>query len=93
MNFATKSWFPYGFKCLDIYRKTREKIPVFPVEWLLIENIKYLEKTKMDKETVRALFDHYSEVYKAEKRHRRKAEESLGEQVQAIALTNRPAGY
>jgi histone demethylase JARID1 len=39
VNFVTKSWFDYGLKCLKIYRKSREKIPVFPLDWLVIGNI------------------------------------------------------
>lgn len=42
VNFVSKSWLPYAHKCLDIYRKSREKIPVFPIEWVCIENIKHL---------------------------------------------------
>ena len=39
VNFATKSWLDYGIKCQEIYRKTREQVSVFPVEWLVCENI------------------------------------------------------
>ena len=40
VNFASKSWIPHGLKCQDIYRRSREKIPVFPIDWLVIENIR-----------------------------------------------------
>lgn len=43
VNFVTKSWFDYGLKCQEIYRKSREKIPVFPIDWLLVENIQNLD--------------------------------------------------
>ena len=43
VNFATRTWFDYGPKCNDLYRRTREKIPVFPIEWLVTENIRSLE--------------------------------------------------
>jgi hypothetical protein len=36
VNFASKSWLPFGAKAQNIYRLTREKIPVFPVEWIII---------------------------------------------------------
>ena len=49
VNFATHSWIQHGQKCQEIYRKTREKIPVFPLEWILIENIKNLDTIKFDK--------------------------------------------
>lgn len=39
VNFASKSWIPFGAKAQVLYRATREKIPVFPCEWLLIKNI------------------------------------------------------
>ena len=48
VNFATKDWLEYGIRCQEIYRKSREKIPVFPIDWLLIENIKNLDKIKID---------------------------------------------
>lgn len=50
VNFVTKSWFDYGFKCYEIYRKSREKIPVFPIEWLVIENIQKLGDLNIDNE-------------------------------------------
>ena len=43
VNFATRTWFDYGPKCNDLYRRTREKIPVFPIEWLVTENVRSLE--------------------------------------------------
>ena len=44
VNFAKKSWLEYGLKCQEIYRKSREKIPVFPMDWLLIKNIQNLKQ-------------------------------------------------
>jgi hypothetical protein len=48
VNFATKNWFEYGSKCQELYRRSREKIPVFPIEWLVTENIRYLENVQID---------------------------------------------
>ena len=55
VNFVTKSWFEHGFECQDIYRKSREKIPVFPIEWLIIENIRSIKNIKVDLETKQIL--------------------------------------
>ena len=55
VNFPTKSWFQYGMKCQQIYRMSGERIPVFPIEWILIENIKSLEKIKIDYETLKIM--------------------------------------
>ena len=52
VNFASKSWLPFGVKAQNIYRRTREKIPVFPFEWLLIQNILNLETVKFDAESL-----------------------------------------
>lgn len=41
-NFVTSEWFKYGYKCLEIYRRSREKLPVFPIEWLIVQNIKHI---------------------------------------------------
>lgn len=51
VNFATRFWFDYGPKCQEIYRKTREKIPVFPIEWLVTSNIRHLAQVKVDAST------------------------------------------
>ena len=51
VNFATRAWFEYGPKCQEIYRRTREKIPVFPIEWLVTENIRNLGTVKIDAPT------------------------------------------
>ena len=39
VNFAAPSWLGYVDKAMDIYFKSREKVPVFPFQWLTIENI------------------------------------------------------
>jgi len=61
VNFATHSWFKYGPKCQELYRKTREKIPVFPIEWLVTENIRNLDRLLMDAETRSALLLKFTE--------------------------------
>jgi hypothetical protein len=33
-----------------------ERIPVFPIEWILIENIKSLEKIQIDEETLKIMY-------------------------------------
>jgi len=57
VNFATKSWFDFGRKCQDIYRRSRERIPVFPIEWVLTENILNLDKVNLDKESLTKIRD------------------------------------
>lgn len=37
VNFAAPSWLNYVDKAMRVYLKSREKIPVFPVQWLAIE--------------------------------------------------------
>jgi histone demethylase JARID1 len=39
VNFITKSWFKYGLKCQKLYNASRERIPVFPIEWVCVENV------------------------------------------------------
>jgi histone demethylase JARID1 len=67
---VTKDWFDYGFKCQDIYRKSREKIPVFPIDWLIIQNVLNIDKLKMDQASLLKLKDVYSKIYKEEKKSR-----------------------
>ena len=66
-NFAAKTWFPYGYKCQDLYRKSGEKIPVFPIEWLLVQNALYIEKIDLDSETKMILYDRFREMLQSEK--------------------------
>ena len=49
-----------------LYRATREKIPVFPCEWLLIKNIENLDKIKIDKETRTAIANAFEVWFDAE---------------------------
>lgn len=51
VNFATRAWFDYGPKCQELYRRTREKIPVFPIEWLVTENVRNLQHIRVDAAT------------------------------------------
>lgn len=66
VNFVSKSWLQYGFKCQDIYRKSREKIPVFPTDWLVVENIRNLKNIQIDLETKMKLKEAYDIIYKDE---------------------------
>ena len=76
VNFVSKSWFDFGFKCQEIYRKSREKIPVFPMEWILLENVKNLDTIKVDDPTKLKLRDHFRRVVKDEKKAREYVEKA-----------------
>lgn len=80
VNFSTHSWLPYAEKCLAIYRKSKEKIPVFPLDWLLIKNIQHLSSVRLDAASKRSLLHHYERFYKAEKNNRALMEKSLSDQ-------------
>jgi histone demethylase JARID1 len=70
VNFVTKSWLDHGLKCQEIYRRSREKIPVFPIDWLIVENIMNIDKTELDLETRLKLKDIYLKMHKEEKKQR-----------------------
>ena len=76
-NFAAKNWFDFGYKCRQLYRKSGEKIPVFPIEWLLVQNAKHLSVADLDKETVTCLRDRYREMLLNEKDSRLSMEMQL----------------
>jgi len=76
VNFVSKSWFSYGLKCQEIYRKSREKIPVFPIDWLLIENIRNLDTIQIDLETKLKLRDQYRKIVKDERKAREYVEKA-----------------
>ncbi len=77
VNFVSRSWFDFGFKCQEIYRKTREKIPVIPIDWLVIENIANLGKIKLDYETKVKLKESYAKILREERSAREQIEETL----------------
>lgn len=77
VNFATKSWFKHGFECQEIYRKSREKIPVFPIEWLIIENIRGIKNIKVDLETKQVLRQEYKKILKDERKAREEIESEV----------------
>jgi len=37
VNFAAPTWLPYAEKAMKIYFKSREKVPVIPMQWLILE--------------------------------------------------------
>lgn len=66
VNFATKSWFNFGMKCQKIYRASRERIPVFPIEWVLVENIRNLKTLELGLDELTNIKDCYEEYYARE---------------------------
>lgn len=77
VNFASKSWLPYGVKAQNIYRLSREKIPVFPFEWIIVQNIIHLEKTNLDQASIQALAKTYENWLAIERENRVNIEELL----------------
>ena len=77
VNFATKSWFNYGMKCQQIYRASRERIPVFPIEWVLVENIRNMKTLKLGLDELINIRDSYKEYYAREIDSRTQMEEKI----------------
>jgi len=50
---------------------------VFPIEWLLLENIRCLEKIDLDIEEMRIIRDTYKQLLNEELRGRHKIEEKI----------------
>ena len=74
VNFVAKSWWDHGFQCQDIYRKSREKIPVFPIDWLLIENIQNIDTIKLDLEAKIKMRDVFKKLWRDERKAREQVE-------------------
>jgi hypothetical protein len=77
VNFASKSWIKHGVLAQTIYRKTREKIPVFPFEWILIQNIIHMDKVKLNKATLKQISESFRVWLNTEKTNRKKIEASF----------------
>lgn len=71
VNFATLNWIKYGLKCQSIYRASRERIPVFPIEWILTQNIRHSDKVNLSKEALEIIRDTYQKILKEELRSRK----------------------
>lgn len=77
VNFTTMSWLKYGLKCQGIYRASQERIPVFPIEWVLTENIRSLGKVKLSKAGLETIRNHFSAMLSDEIRSRKQMEAFL----------------
>jgi hypothetical protein len=84
VNFVSRSWFDFGFKCQEIYRKTREKIPVLPIDWLIIENIMNVGRAKLDYETKVKLRESFAQILKEERSSREQVERTLISHVRSL---------
>lgn len=86
VNFASSSWLKYGMKAQNIYRRTREKIPVFPFEWLTIQNIINLKTTNLSQTTKQELFKTYKFWYDFEIKQRTEMEAKLTAMANSIPI-------
>lgn len=77
VNFATKTWFNYGLKCQQIYRASRERIPVFPIEWLLTENVRNFKNIRMSYPEMKTVKYYFNHMITEELRLRNKFEEKI----------------
>ena len=77
VNFVSKSWLDYGLICQEIYRKSREKIPVFPVDWLIVENAANIDKQDLDLETRLKLKEVYQKLFREERKVRDQIEKMI----------------
>ena len=93
VNFATKAWFDYGPKCQELYRRTREKIPVFPIEWLVTENVRHIEKVKVDAATRAILQTKFNEYANFELGQRAFMESEMQTRLSVKHPEEVPAGY
>ena len=56
---------------------SRERIPVFPVEWLLLENIRNIEKLDLSMEEIKTVRDRFTCMVNEELRQREKFEKKI----------------
>lgn len=61
VNMTCPSWLEYATKAMDVYMASREKVPVFPVEWMLIENARHIKELNFDLEDLKNLLNYYKE--------------------------------
>ena len=92
VNFVSRSWFDFGLKCQEIYRKTREKIPVMPIDWLIIENIINVGRAELDYETKVKLRESFAHILKEERSSREQLERTLKSHARSLLLPGQDSG-
>ena len=85
VNFVNQSWIKYGYECLQIYRNSREKVPVFPIDWIILENIRVIDSLQLCEDSKSALGSHYLKVLKEEISSRKKLEQEVHFNQEMIA--------
>lgn len=71
VNFSAPSWMDYTEKAMRIYLATKEKVPVFPVQWLAIENARLWESSKFTPSVAKKLYEFMSKFIKEELAYRK----------------------
>lgn len=66
VNMTYPSWLKFADKAMSVYMATREKVPVFPVDWMLIENARMVADLNFDKEHLQTLVEHYEQFLERE---------------------------
>lgn len=61
VNIACPSWLEFINKVMTLYMTSREKVPVFPAEWMLIENARRISDCNFDPDQRQKLKEAYSE--------------------------------
>lgn len=74
VNFANNTWLKFGLKCQQIYRASRERIPVFPIEWILTENIKHSNKITLSIDDWKSIKEVYTKFLNEEIKSRKQME-------------------
>lgn len=67
-NLACESWLDHAEKAYDICWRSWEKIPVYPLEWLIVENIRKFEFIDLPKETWKKVWKLYVSIIMEEKK-------------------------
>lgn len=88
VNFATKTWIQYGLRCQNIYRMSRERIPVFPIDWLITENIRFINKVNLDRDSQIKIRDNYKKILQEELKSRYQMEHKIRQFYQKSGDSN-----
>lgn len=67
---AIDSWLGYARHAYKQCRKSREKIPLFPFEWSIVENIRQVARVTIDKGTLEKVLVEYDLIFDEEQKVR-----------------------
>jgi len=84
INFTSSSWLKHCEKSIQICKNGGVKRPIFPMEWMIIENIKNFDSINLDLASKKEIFKYFEKWLKVELKERQLVFQELGQKVKDV---------